>query len=205
MSTPRGRFVVLDGIDGGGKSTQAALLVGRLREEGGEIVHLREPGSTALGEGVRELLLDRTAMIDVGVEALLFCAARRQMLVERVEPALARGATVVCERFHASTLAYQGVAGGLGFERVAELLHAWAGEPRPDLVIVLTLPPEVAAKRAKSVADRIEARGIAFQERVAEGFALCARRDSSVRLLDASGNEDEVAARVIAEVRRVLR
>src|SRR5687767_2670755 len=151
MSAPRGRFLVLDGIDGAGKSTQAARLVARLGADGGEIVHLREPGSTALGEGVRSLLLDRDSEIDVGAEALLFCAARRQMLVERVVPALARGATVVCERFHASTLAYQGVAGGLGFERVAALLEAWAGEPRPDLVIVLTLPPDTAAKRAKRI------------------------------------------------------
>ncbi len=204
MSATRGRFVVLDGIDGSGKSTQASRLVESLRARGRDVLHLREPGSTPLGEGVRALLLDSSHAIDPAVEALLFCAARRQMLVERVAPALERGAAVVCERFHGSTLAYQGVAGGLGFERVAGLLDAWAGEPRPDLVLLLDLPPTAAAVRQMHV-DRFEARGTAFQERVAAGFAQYAEREPTARTIDARGSETEVATRILAEVDRVLR
>src|SRR5262245_35412594 len=107
----RGAFIVLDGIDGCGKSTQAELLSRVLASDTGrEVVHLREPGSTNLGERLREILLARESELSPEVEALLFVAARRQMLAERVEPALARGAHVVCERFHPSTFAYQ-VAG----------------------------------------------------------------------------------------------
>jgi dTMP kinase len=111
----------------------------------------------------------------------------------------------VCERFHGSTLAYQGVAGGLGFERVADLLDAWADEPRPDLVLVLDLPPSSVASRQKAVADRFESRGLAFQELVAKGFSLYAKHEPAARLVDARGSEDEVARRILEEVDRVLR
>jgi dTMP kinase len=204
MSATRGRFLVLDGIDGSGKSTQAALLVESLRARGREVVHLREPGSTAFGESVRVLLLAREQAIDPGAEALLFCAARRQMLLERVAPELARGAWIVCERFHGSTLAYQGVAGGVGFERVAGLLDAWAAEPRPDLVLVLDLAPSSVAARQKRVADRFEARGLAYQELVAKGFQLYAERGAAARpsTLAAAGRGRRAHPR---EVDRVLR
>ena len=106
--------MVLDGIDGCGKSTQARLLVTALEERwDGGVLHVREPGSTAVGEALRELLLFRDLELGAEVEALLFTAARRQMLDEVVEPALAAGRAVVCERFHPSTYAYQAVAGGL--------------------------------------------------------------------------------------------
>src|SRR6187397_935543 len=134
----RGGFVVLDGIDGCGKTTQAAKLVEAWRRESGrETVHLREPGSTKLGEALRGLLLERGGELSPAVEALLFATARRQMLDEIVRPALARGAAVVVERFHPSTFAYQGVAGGLGEDAVLDLLERFAGSPRPDLVILL--------------------------------------------------------------------
>ena len=206
MSAQPGRFIVLDGVDGAGKSTQAARLVARLSSQSAqEVVHVREPGSTRLGEAVRALLLERGQSIEVGVEALLFCAARRQMLGERVAPALARGAHVVCERFHGSTLAYQGVAGGLGFERVKALLRDWAGAPEPDLILLLELEPEQAMLRGKALADRIEARGLLFQEQVAAGFALYAAREARARRVDASGSEVTVSERIWSEVERALR
>jgi dTMP kinase len=204
----RGRFLVIDGIDGCGKSTQAARLARALASHAdrtrAEPLHLREPGGTALGERLRELLLTRELALSARVETLLFAAARAQMLEEKVEPALASGRHVVCERFHPSTFAYQAVAGDLSEESVMSLLQAWAGEPRPDLVIVLDIRPErVLARRARP-GDRIEDKGLEFQRRVAEGFRAYARRDRSVVLLDGDRPEDEVAAEILTEVKRAL-
>ena len=198
-------FVVLDGIDGCGKTTQAARLAETLRAEGPrETLHLREPGSTRLGETLRGLLLDPELEMSPAVETLLFAAARRQMLDEIVAPALARGASVVVERFHASTFAYQVAAGGLAEEDVLRLLERFSGSPRPDLVLVLDLPPEVARERASSRArsDRIEAKGLEFQKKVAQGFLRYAEIAKDVVLLDARGSEDAVAERILKAVRR---
>ena len=196
-----GRFLVLDGIDGCGKSTQAERLVLELsaRSEA-RVVHLREPGSTRLGESLRDLLLEPGRPIEARVEALLFAAARRHMLVERVAPALAQGADVVCERFHASTFAYQ-TAGGLDPDRILDLLHAWCGEPQPDLTLVLDLDPQLAADRIRERGrepDRIETRGLEFQRKVALGFREYARRDTRSRLVDAAGDPDQVRQRIHA-------
>jgi dTMP kinase len=209
----RGRFLVLDGIDGCGKSTQAARLVAALRSRtGGEVLHLREPGSTKLGEALRGLLLERGGDLSSEVEALLFVTARRQMLDEIVDPALARGAHVVVERFHPSTFAYQAVAGGLGEQAVLDLLERFAGSPRPDAVLLLDLAPEEAARRMDASrvrgGDRIEDKGIAFQRRVAEGFrryASAAGTTPLVTVIDASLSEDEVYERVLAEALHALR
>lgn len=194
----RGRFVVLDGIDGCGKTTQAARLVRALQADSRLApLHLREPGSTALGERVRAALLDPGLSMEAGVETLLFAAARRQMLIERVEPNLEAGRDVVCERFHASTFAYQAVAGELGEEPVMALLESWAGAPRPDLVIVLELSVELSAQRRDArVEDRIEGKGLEFQELVAAGYRAYVERDPRALSVCAEGSEDEVAARV---------
>jgi dTMP kinase len=198
-SSSRGRFLVLDGIDGCGKSTQAERLARALSAR-----HLREPGSTALGEGLRELLLAREHAIFPRAETLLFAAARAQMLEELVEPALAKGENVVCERFHASTFAYQAVAGGLPEDEVLALLSTWAGAPQPDLVLWLDLPLELALARRGAASDRIERRGIEFQRAVARGYARYAERSRRVVRVDASGTLDAVAAAVLKEVQRVL-
>ena len=196
--SPRGRFLVVDGPDGCGKSTQARLLAEHLGVEPG--LHLREPGSTGLGEGLRALLLDRSQRIGPAAETLMFAAARRQMLEELVAPALARGADVVCERFNPSTFAYQAVAGELDPERVLELLHAWACEPAPDLVLWLDLDVEEAARRRGAASDRIEDKGLDFQRKVAEGYRLYAERDPRVVRIDALGTPEEVHARILQEV-----
>jgi len=208
--TGGGRFVVLDGIDGCGKTTQAELLVRALRESTGrEVLHLREPGSTKLGEALRGLLLAPGREVSPAVEVLLFAAARRQMLDEVVAPALARGTHVVVERFHPSTVAYQGFAGGVGEDAVAELLESFAGSPRPDRVIVLDLPPDTAQERRGGRApDRIESKGLAFQQRVAEGFRRYAARargdEAPIAVVDADRPVDAVARDVLAEVSSAL-
>ena len=198
----RARFIVLDGIDGCGKSTQAERLVSWLEERGhGPVCHLREPGSTRLGEGLREILLDRRTRIGAASETLLFAAARRQLLDELVRPALAAGSSVVCERFHASTFAYQAVAGGLEERVVLELLEEWASPLLPDRCLILDVDPQEAVRRRGGNADRIEDKGLAYQRKVAGGFRAWCRHDPRARLIDASGSPDEVFEAVLAEVR----
>jgi len=203
-SERRGRFLVLDGLDGCGKSTQAARLAERLRTEGGRVLHLREPGSTASGERIRALLLDPEPALAPASQALLFAAARRQMLEERVAPALEAGEDVVCERFHSSTVAYQGAALEVGEERVLALLQEWAGTPAPDLTVILDLDPEVARTR-RGRTDRFEARERAFHERVAASYRRYPERVPTAVLVPAAGTPDEVAARIWEEVRRARR
>ena len=202
-----GLFIVLDGVDGCGKTTQARRLVETLAAGGSLFpLHLREPGSTAAGERIRDLLLSREHDLDAGVEALLLTAARRQMLAERVSPALREGRDVVCERFHPSTYAYQAVAGGLDEEAVLALLGAWADDPRPDLVIVIDTAPEIAAARGVArgggPGDRIEDKGIEFQRRVFSGYRRYAERVEGTVVVDGEREQEEVAAAILEEVQR---
>lgn len=201
----RGIFVVLDGIDGSGKSTQAARLARALEAHTGRrTLHLREPGSTALGESLRALLLSREHAPTARVEALLFAAARAHMLDELVAPALARGENVVCERFHPSTFAYQAVAGGLDEELVLSMLHGFAGEPKPDVVILLDVSAESAKERRSAAGDRIEDKGVAFQERVASGYRRYAQKVGGCVVLRGDRDPETVARDVLAEVKRAL-
>lgn len=204
-ASDRGLFLVLDGLDGCGKSTQAGLLVRALeRERGRAPLHLREPGSTRAGERIRALLLDPQTPLGPAPQALLFAAARRQMLDECVRPALESGRDVVCERFHPSTFAYQGVALGLGEEAVLALLADWAGDPRPDLTVILELDPaEAAARRAGG--DRFESREREFHGKVAQGYRRYAERSERVAVVNARGAIDEVHARVMEELHRAGR
>lgn len=196
---------MLDGIDGCGKSTQAARLVTALtRMRGTAPLHLREPGSTAAGERIRALLLDPEPALTPATQTLLFAAARRQMLDECVAPALASGRDVVCERFHASTVAYQGAALGVGEERVFELLLAWAGSPAPDLYLILDLDPGQALARRGS-RDRFEAEAAPFHASLAESYRRFARQRPGAVLVDARGTAEEVEARLWGEVQRAGR
>lgn len=201
----RGRFIVLDGVDGCGKSTQAVQLVTALAKlTGAAPLHVREPGSTRLGESLRALLLARESELDARVETLLFAAARAHMLRELVAPALAAGRHVVCERFHPSTFAYQAAAGGLPEGEVLELLETWAGSPSPDRVLLLDIDPGTALLRRGAARDRIEDKGLAFQQRVALGYRRYAELVRDTCVIDADRPADKVAADVLAEVLRAL-
>lgn len=192
-------FVVLDGIDGCGKTTQARRLVEVLsKRRGRAALHLREPGSTPLGERIRELLLSREFDIAAPSETLLFAAARRAMLDQLVAPALAQGLDVVCERFHASTFAYQALAGGLDETQVLALLRGWAGAPSPDLTLILDLDARAALARRKVSSDRIEDRGLAFQEAVARGYRRYCELDPRSRIVAADAAAEVVHQRVLA-------
>lgn len=199
-----GLFVALEGVDGVGKSTQAERLRARLAREGRTVLLVREPGGTALGEAVRDLLLAR-GEIAIGAEAqmLLFLASRLQLWEERIGPALGRGEIVISDRFHLSTIVYQGIAGALGESRAVAVCREVLGDRRPDLDIVITLPVERCRERLVGAGDRFES-APGLLERVAAGFAATSGipGDRIVRV-SGEGSPEQVAERVLEAVRRV--
>jgi dTMP kinase len=198
MTAP-GRFIVLEGGDATGKTTQAALLATRLRDQGREVVQTFEPGGTALGSSLRRLLLDGEGTVEPEAEALLMAADRAQHVLEVVRPSLGRGDWVVSDRFMPSSLAYQGVGRGLGVPTIEIVNGIATGGLEPDLVVVLDLPPEVATERFGAARDRLEEEDDAFRLAVHEAYRDLAGSRGWV-LLDASGPVDDVAARVWAAV-----
>jgi dTMP kinase len=191
----RGRFIVFEGADGCGKSTQAARLAASLGA-----VLTREPGGTRVGEDVRALLLDPAfSGLDARAEALLMAAARAEHAASVIRPALDAGTDVVSDRYTPSSLAYQGYARGLDVEMLRQI-SSWATSGLdPDLVVLLT----VDKPRLGRVADRLEAEGAEFQRRVAEGYAAQAADDPvHWRIVDGNGTIDEVAARVLDVIRQ---
>jgi dTMP kinase len=202
----RGRFIVVEGIDGSGKTTLAALLARHLERRGRRVVRTREPGGTRLGEKIRKLLLDaRHSEMAPLTELFLYMASRAQLLEEVIRPALRAGHDVVCDRYYYSTAAYQGAAGGVGLEGVLELAERIARFERPDLVAVLDLPPRAARARRAGPGDRVERKGLAYQERVRQGFLRIARRNPRrVRVLDAARPVEEVFRDLREAVDRVL-
>lgn len=201
-SVRRGWFITIEGPDGAGKSTQAERLGDRLSERNLDVLVTREPGGTGLGERVRAVVLARagsTASIDPLADAMLFNAARRQLVVEVVRPALDAGRTVLCARFGDSTLAYQGYGAGVPLDRL-RLLEAMATDGlRPDLTVLLDLPVEAGLARvAPSDVTRFEAEfDVAFHRRVRDGFrALAAAEPGRFVVVDATLSPEEVAASV---------
>lgn len=195
-------FVTLEGIDGAGKSTQAALLAEAL---GPETLLLREPGGTAAGERVRELIKDPAIELSPRAELLLFCAARAELVERVIRPALDDGRDVVCDRFMDSTVAYQGAARGVGIDTARALNEVAVAGCVPDLTVLLRLGPVVAAQRGAGRggfgSDRFEAEGEAFQARIATAFdELAAAEPERFQVIDAGGDEREVAAAVWAAV-----
>jgi dTMP kinase len=188
-------FVTFEGLDGSGKSTQAELLRAHLEAEERDVVATREPGGTELGEKVRELLLGGTE-ISAWAEAALFAAARAELVAEVIQPALERGADVVCDRYLDSSLAYQGIARGLGVDRVLALnLDAIRGL-LPDRTFLLLVDPDEAAKRGEA-SDRIEREGAGFLRAVDDAYrelgSIFAGRIVS---LDGSKPPEEIAKEV---------
>jgi dTMP kinase len=208
---PRGRFITLEGPEGAGKTTQAARLTATLRDRGVSVVSTREPGGTQLGERIRALLLAPAnvgeAPVDPLVDALLFNAARRQLVAEVIEPALAVGTTVVCARFGDSTRAYQGYGGGVPITELARLEAVATGGLRPDRTILLDVPVEIGlARKAPDDRTRFEtAFDLSFHQRVRNGFmAMAAAEPARFVVIDATGDPDEIARRIVRAVDPLL-
>jgi dTMP kinase len=193
-------FVSFEGADGSGKSTQAELLHAALVEEGCDAVLTREPGGTALGEAIRTLVLDGPVM-GAWAEAALFAASRAEHVEEVIRPALDRGAEVICDRYVDSSLAYQGIARGLGIDPVLQLNLAVTGGLLPDVTFLLLLDPAVAAGR-QGDPDRLEREGTELQGKVDTAYRELAERfpDRFVTI-DATGEPQAIAR----EVRERLR
>jgi len=191
----KGLFITFEGTEGCGKSTQVKLLAERLIRLGHRVRTLREPGGTPIGEEIRHTLKhskDNHAMT-AEAELLLMNASRAQLVREVVRPALAAGEIILCDRFYDSTTAYQGYGRGLDLEKVKAVIDFAIGETRPDLTLLLYVPPEVSAERLRSrqenlpfVRDRIEEADRAFFERVARGYSVIAATEP-VRVKSISG------------------
>lgn len=198
----KGMLVAFEGVEGSGKTTQLDLLREALAEMGHEVIVTREPGGSPIAERIRGILLDRAAReMDPKTEALLYAASRAQLVAEVIRPALDRGAIVLCDRYLDSSLAYQGIARGLGEEDVLGL-NVWAtDELIPDVVILLHVDPEVGLARSRGAPDRIEAEGIDFHRRVAEAYMRLARQyPSRFAVVDSSGPPEQVRMQVLASV-----
>jgi dTMP kinase len=194
-------FVTFEGVDGSGKSTQARLLAERLGSEGREVVVTREPGGTPLGEEVRALLLHGGDLAP-WAEAALFAAARAQLVDEVIRPALARGADVVCDRYLDSSLAYQGLARGLGIERVLELNLLVTSGLLPDRTFLMRVPPAEAAARRPAGDDRIEQEGLAFAGEVDRAYEEIARIFAKrVLVVDGTQKAEDIAETVRGQLR----
>jgi dTMP kinase len=200
-------FFSLDGLDGAGKSTQLHLLEQWLAARGHQVVVCRDPGSTAVGEAIRTLLLDvQNQSLSRRAEMLLYMAARAQLVDEVISPALATGKTVLCDRFLLANVVYQGHAGGLDVEELWQIGHLATRGVMPDLTLVLDIAPEVASQRIARPLDRMELAGEAFRGRVREGFLIeAANHPDTIKVIDASGGMEPVQAEIQAAVLKTLR
>jgi dTMP kinase len=201
----RGSFITLEGIEGSGKTTQAAILAGALRSRGDQVMVTREPGGTRAGEAIRAIFLDSSISLERTAELLLVLADRAQHVREKMRRALATGQSVISDRYADSTIAYQGYGRGLDLKLVHELNRFATDGFTPDLTIVLDCPPEIGLARtevramgAARARDRFEGEELEFHRRVRDGFCAIARNEPSrVVLLDSTREPGDVSADIL--------
>ena len=198
----RGRFKAFEGPDGSGKSTQMARFAGVARGQGIEVVEVREPGGTSVGEQIREVLLDpANTDMTIRCEMLLYMASRAQLVEQVIAPALARQALVIADRFVASTCAYQGTAGGLPMREILDVAGVATGHRLPELTVIFDVDEATAAKRLNPLLDRMEQKGAEFHRRVRQGYHRLVKEDPDhVLLIDATGDEDSVHQTAMAAI-----
>jgi dTMP kinase len=213
----RGKFIVIEGPDGCGKSTQARLLAEALRERGLDVLLCREPGGTEIGEKIRSVLSDPlNRKMTVQTELLLYMASRAQLVEEKIRPALEAGKTVVCDRFLLSSVVYQGIVGGFGEENVFAVARCAIGDLKPDITVVLDLPVREAFKRlgisAKDQSylfsqspDRQERKGKEFHEKVYNAYRSLAKSGKgNTVLVSGRGTPEEVHRKLMEAIRSVV-
>lgn len=206
MPSKKGLFVVLEGPDKSGKSTQARLLADTLKGRGHEVLHTREPGGTDVAEAVRKVLLDPALHVSPMAELFLYEASRAQHTEEVLRPALAAGQVVVCERYTLSTDVYQGLARGLGLKTTGTLNAAATGGLKPDLTVVIDIPDAEFRARDKSrVLDRVEREDAVFHRKVRQGYRDLAGGASRTMLLDGTRDADDLHREILGRVGRLLK
>ncbi|MHC4716486.1 MAG: dTMP kinase [Planctomycetota bacterium] len=206
----RGKFIVLDGPDGAGKSTQLDLLAELLARQGAEVERVRDPGGTSVGDKIRQILLDRANGDMVPLcEMLLFMASRAQLIAEKVRPAVTAGKVVLCDRFISATIAYQG-ASGVEAQPIIDVGNLAVQGVWPDLTVVLDLPAEVGLERvgrrvAQAGQDRMEIRSMAYHQAVRENFLTLSKcYPRPVVVVDAQGEPKAVFSRVLEAIAKAL-
>ena len=201
-----GKFIVLDGPDGCGKTTQTKLLVGWLNEQGVDVVAFREPGGTAIGEKIRRILLnpDHVAM-STPAEVMLYMAARVQLWQEKIGPALKENKCVILDRWLSSTCAYQGCAGEFGADNIIKIAEDCLERPWPDLTIILDVDLPTAAKRLNRDLDRMEQKGNDYHQKVRQGFLESAKNRKDFVILDASADIDTTHQKIITIIEEAFR
>ena len=193
-----GKFIVLDGPDGCGKTTQVKLLEDWLGKQGVKTLALRDPGGTAIGEKIRQILLNPEHIaMSVQTELLLYMAARAQLWEEKISPALEEGKCVVLDRWISSTCAYQGYAGGIGIEKVIKVAESCLERVWPNLTVILDADVQTAAKRLDRDLDRMEQKGQEYHKKVQQGFLQLAKHYSNIVIVDGTEEVEKVHKRVV--------
>lgn len=206
MSALKGRFIVFDGPDGSGKSTQFRRFCAAAEQTGITVCDVREPGGTSVGERIRAILLDPIHNeMSLRCEMMLYMASRAQLVEERIRPALARGELVVADRYVSSTLAYQGAAGGLPYSEILAVANAACGDAIPDLIVIFDVDEATAATRLNPLLDRMEQKGAEFHAKVRQGYLKQVREHpDQYATVDASKDADSVTADLFRTVRERL-
>ena len=201
----RGKFIVLDGTEGCGKSTQAQMLRTALEQAGLQVLAVRDPGSTRIGEQIRAVLLDpQHTEMSMRCEMLLYMAARAQMMAELIQPALDAGKVVICDRFVSSTLAYQLGGDGLTAIEIRAIADVAIRGRWPDLTILLDMPPQKSLARVQRAKDRIEQRPMSYHEQVRKNYLAQAQEDSKhIRVIAADRDKEHVHLDVMGAIARL--
>ncbi|MHC4124976.1 MAG: dTMP kinase [Planctomycetota bacterium] len=199
-----GRFIVLDGPDGCGKSTQVELLAKWLAGRGMQVAVFRDPGTTDIGEKIRKILLatEHTAM-STRTELLLYMAARAQLWHEKIKPALNQNKCVILDRWLSSSCAYQGYAGRLGMDKVLKIAEDSLERSLPDLTVILDIDIETARSRLKAQPDRMERKAVAYHNMVREGFLVLAEEHEGFVVIDASAEVETVQGKIIEIIKNI--
>ncbi len=204
----KGLFITLEGPDGSGKSTIARFLADYLKEKGYDVVTTREPGGTKISEDIRDIILDNNnTNMSYVTEALLYAASRAQHVSQKIRPAIEAGKIIICERFVLSSLVYQGIARGLGIEKVKEINDFAIQGVEPDLILFFDIPPDIALRRKtrKNQGDRLEREKLDFHERVYEGYlSLMEIYKDKIELIDATKTKDDTFEQVKAALDNLL-